>query len=102
MLAVAGMIAYVRSGNLTVVERQPEPRVFSGAVWSNSSSTIVRLPSQGPAPLSTWGFSLSVPFRNPGVTKGLNGPHGTQTQRTMTGAQGASGGWQASLSRNEA
>ena len=50
----------VRCGNLTAGE-STKPRVFSGAVWSKAL-TRSRLPSQGPAPLSAWGFSLEKRF----------------------------------------
>lgn len=56
----------VRFGCLTGAAHQcmidNKPRVFSGAVWSHRSAALVRLPSQGPAPLSTWGFSLGKCF----------------------------------------
>ena len=51
----------VRCGNLTAME-QHQPRVISGAVWSNRRSMSARLPSQGPAPLRTWGFSLAARY----------------------------------------
>ena len=60
MAAAMRYRALVRCGNLTARKRI-EPRVFSGAVWSKVLPHL-RLPSQGPAPLSTWGFSLAKRF----------------------------------------
>lgn len=50
----------VRCGNLTACERD-DPESLAGLCGSRCSHTE-GLPSQGPAPLSTWGFSLASRF----------------------------------------
>lgn len=54
--------ASVRCGNLTAGERQQNPESLAGLCGPNRVSPAVGLPSQGPAPLSAWGFSLVSRF----------------------------------------
>lgn len=56
----------VRFGCLTGNEHHgrvtPNPEFLAGLCGRTRGSFSVRLPSQGPAPLSTWGFSLGECF----------------------------------------
>jgi hypothetical protein len=55
----------VRCGNLAVVPRHVvnmNPESLAGLCGPNRCGTSAGLPSQGPAPLRTWGFSLGECF----------------------------------------
>lgn len=73
----------VRCGSPTVVARQANPESLAGLCGQVHRATIAGLPSQGPAPLSTWGFSLVDLFCDGGVSEGKGcdgGPYQSQRQ----------------------
>ncbi len=62
MAAAMRYRALVRCGNLAAEGRQINPESLAGLCGQVHRPSIARLPSQGPAPLSTWGFSLAKRF----------------------------------------
>ena len=60
MAAAMRYRALVRCGNLAAGMQHTNPESLAGLCGSIGRIPAAELPSQGPAPLSTWGFSLAA------------------------------------------